>query len=81
MTEHGRVRFYIKQHNGTVRDSNFESVTYDGLQVWEPVDTTFPRGANGPTKVLTGVQVIGESETGISPLNSNVAYPRTGTAG
>lgn len=56
-------------------------MTIDGVQGWEPADTQFARGANGPTKVITDIKVIGDGEIGLTPLNSNVIYPRTGTAG
>lgn len=82
LTENYRVRHYLKENTGAVRDSGWELVQYDGHpEMWEPVDTVLARGANGPTKRITGVRVIGEGETGIAPLHANVFYPRTGTAG
>jgi hypothetical protein len=80
-TEQSRIRYFVKTNTG-VRDSGMELVQYDGhAEGWEPVDTIFARGANGPTKVITGIRIIPEHEIGAAPLNSNVFYPRTGTAG
>ena len=81
MAETSRVRYFIRGFNGAIRDSNFDLVTIDGVQGWEPAYTQFARGANGPTKVITDIKVIGDGEIGLTPLNSNVIYPRTGTAG
>jgi hypothetical protein len=76
-----RVRYFTQRPNGSIDDTGFELVQYPGHgEMWEPADTTFARGANGPTKVLTGVRVVQESGNGLAPFNSNVFYPRTGTA-
>lgn len=81
LTENYRVRHYLKQYNGAVRDTGWELVQYDGHgEMWEPADTVLARGANGPTKKTTDIRVVGENETGLMPLHANVFYPRTGTA-
>jgi hypothetical protein len=49
--------------------------------MWEPADTILARGSNGPTKRITDTRVINHGEIAGTPLNSNVFYPRTGTAG
>lgn len=79
-TENSRVRYYKRNKSGGIEDTGFELVHYEGHAAgWEPVDTMPIRGANGPTKKLTGTAFVDDNFG--HPLNSNVFYPRTGTAG
>jgi hypothetical protein len=81
MIAQSRVRYFTQRPNGNVDDTGWELVQYPGHgEMWEPADTVLARGANGPTKSLTGVRTVTESGNGLAPFNSNVFYPRTGTA-
>ena len=80
-TENYRIRHFIRRFNGSIEDSGWDLVqTAEHGEMWEPADTIVARGANGPTKVITKSRTIGEGDIGGTPLNSNVFYPRTGTA-
>lgn len=80
-TENSRVRIFRRKPDKSIEDTGWERVQYDqSPEMYEPADTVFARGANGPTKKWTGVDYIDDTSGGF-PLNSNVFYPRTGTAG
>lgn len=77
-----RVRHFRKHANGTLTDTGWELVQYPATpEVWEPADTIFVRGHNGPEKVTTGIRIVQDSDcVAPTPLAGNVLIPRTGTA-
>jgi hypothetical protein len=80
--ENYRVRYFVRDANGSVRDSGWDLIQQEQHgEMWEPADTILARGSNGPTKRITDTRVINHGEIAGTPLNSNVFYPRTGTAG
>jgi len=80
-TENRRVRYYRKNSDGSLTDTGWDLVEYANQGAyWEPVDTILARGFNGTGKTLTGVTVADDITIAGTPLNSNVFYPRTGTA-
>ncbi len=79
-SENSRVRYFIKENTGFVRDSGWDLVRYDGLgEGWEPADYVQASGFNAPGKRLTGTQIISESDMGEAPIKSRVQTVRTGT--
>lgn len=76
-----RVQVY-RQTNRGIENTGWQIVKYPNMgEVWEPEDTIFARGYNGPEKVLTGVYIAQENEcVAPTPLAGNVLIPRTGTA-
>lgn len=81
ITEQSRVRFYHRSDSGVIRDTNWDLVRQNGHgEMWEPADTVLAGGFNGTGKVITGVDYVDDRSMSGTPLNSNVTYPRTGTA-
>lgn len=78
--EESRHRVFRRRDNGKVEDTNFDLVKYpEEGEFYEPADTILPRGFNGTGKQYNGIVYVDERNSG-APLNSNVTYPRTGTA-
>lgn len=77
-----RVRYFRQVRTGAIADTGWELVQYPGApEMWEPADTIFARGHNGPEKVLTGIRIANDSDcVAPTPLAGNVLIPRTGTA-
>ena len=76
-----RVR-YFRKINGGIADTGWELVQYPGApEMWEPADTIFARGFNGPEKKLTGIKIAEDNEcVAPTPLAGSSLIPRTGTA-
>jgi hypothetical protein len=73
-----RKRCFRRTNTGLV-DTGWELCEYGQHgEMWEPADTVFARGANGPTKVITGILYV--DDTMGQPVRGDVFYPRTGTA-
>lgn len=76
-----RVQIY-RQTNRGVQNTGWQLVQYPGHgEMWEPEDTIFARGANGPEKIITAIRIAQDNEcVAPTPLAGSVLYPRTGTA-
>lgn len=84
MIPQSRVRYFRKSPNGALVDTGWEEVQYNGTStMWEPVDTVFARGLNGPTKKITDIRIVDEPflTGGASLVGGNVGNLRTGTVG